>query len=75
MCCVFLQFHFVAYVINEDKQLVEFDGTKAGPWVVAEGVEDDRLMFAVAAEMRRRLAEGEIDQAAASLMALGPPAE
>merc|ERR1711998_765313 len=65
-------FHFVAYVRNADNQLLELDGTKQGPWVVAEGISEEAFMGAVAQEMQRRLTEGEIDPAAASLMAFGP---
>ena len=66
-------FHFVAYVRNGKGQLVELDGTKTGPWVVAEEVTEAGFMVAVASEMKRRLAEGEIDDAAAAMMAIGPP--
>jgi len=68
-------FHFIAYVINDKNQLLEMDGTKQGPWVIAEGVEPDQLLIKVGEEMQRRLADGEIDPEAASMMAIGPPAE
>jgi ubiquitin carboxyl-terminal hydrolase L3 len=63
-------FHFVAYV-KMGNDLVEFDGTKAGPWVCKEGV--DELMPAVGEEVKRRIAEGEIDQTEAAVLAIGPP--
>eukprot|EP00658_Telonema_sp_P-2_P007456 TRINITY_DN12780_c0_g1_i5.p1 TRINITY_DN12780_c0_g1~~TRINITY_DN12780_c0_g1_i5.p1 ORF type:complete len:165 (+),score=61.52 TRINITY_DN12780_c0_g1_i5:121-615(+) len=66
-------FHFIAYVRNGKGQLVELDGTKAGPWVIAEGVSEQDFMAAVGAEYNRRIAEGEIDQAGA-VMALGKKA-
>merc|ERR1712216_421172 len=65
-------FNFVAYVRNEKGQVIELDGTKQGPWVVAEGVDEGGLMLAVAKEMQRRLVDGEIDPGAAAVMAVGP---
>merc|ERR1712216_757525 len=52
--------HFVAYVLDAKKRLIELDGTKEGPWVVAEGVEPDGLVAAVGTEMIRRVNDGEI---------------
>jgi len=66
-------FHFVAYVRNEKGQLVEYDGTKAGPWACAEGVEEAGFMVAVANEMKRRVADEEIDGLEMAVMAVGPP--
>ncbi len=66
--------HFVTYVVNSKNQLVELDGTKKGPHVVAEGVQKDGLMIAVAEEIKRKLAEGEVSESM-SLMAIGPPNE
>jgi hypothetical protein len=68
-------FHFVAYALNEDGALVEFDGTKQGPWVVATKEEVDAcggMLNSFGKEMQRRLADGEIDPDAMSAMALGP---
>jgi len=67
-------FHFIAYVRNAKNQLVELDGTKQGPWVIAEDVSVEGFMPAVGAEYNRRLAEAEIDQAGA-VMAVGPAAQ
>jgi len=67
-------FHFIAYIRNSKGQLVELDGTKQGPWVVAENVSEAELMNAVGKEFQRRVTAEEIDAGAASLMALGPPA-
>jgi hypothetical protein len=64
-------FHFIAYVRNAKNQFVELDGTKQGPWVIAEDVAEADFMTAVGKEFNRRLAEGEIDPSA-SVMALGP---
>lgn len=66
-------FHFVAYVRNAEGQLVEYDGTKAGPWVCAENVADGELMVAVASEMQRRVKDEEIDNVEMAVMAIGPP--
>jgi len=40
------------------KQLIEFDGTKKGPLVVAENV--DSITHGAAAELQKRLREGTI---------------
>ena len=32
--------HFVAFIINKDKQLIELDGLKKGPNIIEEGCED-----------------------------------
>lgn len=52
--------HFIAYTINSQKQLVEYDGTKKGPYVVAENCED--VLRGSIAEVQRKLAEGEISE-------------
>jgi len=65
-------FHFVAYIRNEKGQVVELDGTKKGPWVVAENATAENFMELVGKEKDRRVAEGEIDQGAMAVMALGP---
>jgi len=67
-------FHFIAYVRNAKGQLVELDGTKQGPWVIADDVSEDGFMPAVGAEIQRRFAEGEIDPGASASMAIGPVA-
>lgn len=64
-------FHFIAYVINGKGQLIELDGTKVGPLVIAEGVAPEDLLAATGKELIRKCAEGEIDPSFAS-MALGP---
>ena len=60
--------HFVAFVLV-DGNLVELDGTKAGPLIVAEGC-TDCLRGAVAA-VQQRLAAGEYSDRL-SMMALCP---
>ena len=52
--------HYVAFVINDKKQLVELDGTKKGPHVVAENCED--VLRASIAEIQKRLADGDISE-------------
>ncbi|KAI2495116.1 thiol-dependent ubiquitin-specific protease [Fragilaria crotonensis] len=61
--------HYTAFVVlttpgydnnNSTRRLVEFDGTKRGPLVVADNVES--LVHATAAELQRRLQEGEISE-------------
>lgn len=62
--------HYTAFVVltspgcddhdNSNRRLVEFDGTKRGPLVVADNV--DSLVHATAAELQRRLQEGEISE-------------
>ena len=52
--------HFTAFVLNADKQLIEFDGTKRGPFVVAENV--DSVTHGTAAELKRRVADGMISE-------------
>jgi ubiquitin carboxyl-terminal hydrolase L3 len=52
--------HFIAYTINRQKQLVEYDGTKRGPHVVAEGCDD--VLRGSIAEVQRKLAEAEISE-------------
>ena len=50
--------HYTAFVLTPDKQLIEFDGTKKGPLVVAENV--DSVTHGTAAELQKRLREGTI---------------
>eukprot|EP00352_Strombidinopsis_acuminata_P006259 CAMPEP_0176378178 /NCGR_PEP_ID=MMETSP0126-20121128/29419_1 /TAXON_ID=141414 ORGANISM="Strombidinopsis acuminatum, Strain SPMC142" /NCGR_SAMPLE_ID=MMETSP0126 /ASSEMBLY_ACC=CAM_ASM_000229 /LENGTH=230 /DNA_ID=CAMNT_0017740337 /DNA_START=37 /DNA_END=729 /DNA_ORIENTATION=+ len=52
--------HFVAFAVNKNKQLVEFDGTKVGPLVIAENCED--VLMGSIKEIQRRLADGEISE-------------
>jgi ubiquitin carboxyl-terminal hydrolase L3 len=52
--------HFIAFVVNAAGQLVELDGTKQGPHVVAEGCDD--VLRGSIAEIQRRLGEGEISE-------------
>eukprot|EP01052_Picozoa_sp_SAG31_P047162 SAG31_NODE_9319_length_1298_cov_2.141785_1_plen_79_part_00 len=65
-------FHFIAYVLNGKGQLLELDGTKVGPVVIAEGVSPEELLMATGKEFMRKLAAGEIDPDAHACMALGP---
>ena len=46
--------------MNENKQLVELDGTKKGPYVCAEGCED--VLRGSIAEIKKRLEAGEISE-------------
>ena len=55
-----MKHHFIAFVVNSDKQLVELDGTKKGPHIVAEGCED--VLRGTIAEIQKRLAAGEISE-------------
>lgn len=68
-------FHFIAYTVNAKGQLLELDGTKVGPVVIAEGVGEADLLVAVGKEFMRKQGECEIDPDAASVMALGPRAD
>ena len=52
--------HFVAFVVNAKNQLVELDGTKVGPHIVAEDCTD--VLRGTIAEIQRRLAEGDISE-------------
>jgi len=52
--------HFTAFVVNSAGQLVEFDGLKQGPHVIAENCTD--LLRGAVAEIQRRLADGEISE-------------
>ena len=61
--------HFIAFVINENKQLIELDGMKKGPNVIAEGQTD--VLRATIKEIQRRLEAGVItDQL--NMMTLNP---
>ena len=59
--------HFVAFIKNENGQLIELDGTKEGPAVIDENCED--LLKGVASELQRRL-EAEIITESLSMMSL-----
>lgn len=59
--------HFVAFVKGTNNQLIELDGTKAGPAIIEENCED--LLKGVATEIKRRLADGKISESL-SLIAL-----
>lgn len=50
--------HFVAFILDDQNRLIELDGTKAGPVVVAEGCVD--VLRGTIAEIQRRLAANEI---------------
>jgi ubiquitin carboxyl-terminal hydrolase L3 len=52
--------HFTAFVLTSDKKLIELDGTKQGPLVVAENVES--LVHGTAQELKKRLEEGQISE-------------
>ena len=52
--------HFTAFVVNAKGQLIELDGTKKGPLVVAESCTD--VLRGSVAEIQRRLAAGEISE-------------
>ena len=69
-----MKHHFICYVVNAKDELLELDGTKAGPLVVKTGVKKEDLMLACAGEIQRKLADGEISERL-SLMCIGPPGE
>lgn len=52
--------HFVAFVVNSAGQLIELDGTKQGPHVIAEACTD--VLRGSAAEIQRRITAGEISE-------------
>ena len=52
--------HFTAFIVNANKQLVEFDGMKQGPHVIKEDCTD--CLKDAAAEIQRRLQAGEISE-------------
>lgn len=52
--------HYVAFVVNARGQLVELDGTKPGPQMVAENCQD--LLRGSIAEVQKRLANGEVSE-------------
>lgn len=52
--------HFTAFVVNTAGQLIELDGMKAGPHVIAEVCSD--VMRGAVAEIQRRLAAAEISE-------------
>ena len=55
-----MKHHFVAYVVNKDKELIELDGTKKGPVVVEENVDD--VLRASIKEIKKKLENGEISE-------------
>lgn len=63
--------HFVAFVVNKDKQLVELDGTKKGPLVIEEGCQD--VLRASIKEIQKRLGAGDISESL-SMMTLNAAA-
>jgi ubiquitin carboxyl-terminal hydrolase L3 len=52
--------HYVAFVVNAGGQLVELDGTKPGPQMVAENCQD--LLRGSIAEVQKRLTNGEVSE-------------
>lgn len=52
--------HYVAFIVNAQGQLVELDGTKLGPHLVAENCTD--LLRGSIAEVQDRLAKGEVSE-------------
>jgi len=52
--------HFIAFVVDSQGRLLELDGTKVGPVVIAESCED--VLRGAAAEIRSRLASGAISE-------------
>ena len=55
-----MKHHFIAYTINKKGQLIELDGTKAGPVVIAEKSED--VLTDAVTEIKRRLDAKEISE-------------
>ena len=54
-----MKHHFVAYVLNNEKKLVELDGTKAGPVILGEC--GDVLRGSIQ-EIKGKLERGEISE-------------
>ena len=52
--------HFIAYVVNKRGQLLELDGTKKGPVVIAENCAD--VLTGAVTEIKRRLDDKEISE-------------
>ena len=52
--------HFTAFVVNSAGQLIELDGCKKGPLVIAEGCQD--VLRGAVAEIQRRLADGAVSE-------------
>ena len=52
--------HFIAYVVNKKGQLLELDGTKKGPVVIAENCAD--VLLGAVTEIQRRLNDKEISE-------------
>ena len=61
------EYHFIAFVKGPNGELVECDGTKDGPSIIAESCDD--LLKGVTEEIRRRLYDGFISDKL-NLMAL-----
>ena len=57
--------HFVAFVKNAKGQLVELDGTKQGPHVVADACED--LLRDSIKELQKRIEDKDISESLAVL--------
>lgn len=53
-----IKHHFTAFVVNGSGQLIELDGCKQGPLVIAEQCED--VLRGAVAEIQKRLADGDI---------------
>ena len=62
-----VMYHFIAFVRTPEGDLVELDGTKAGPAVIQTGCEN--LLESAIKEVKRRL-EGEHISERINLMAL-----
>ena len=61
--------HYVAFVVDKNKRLIELDGCKKGPLVIKEGCQD--VLLDSVAEIQRKLAAGEISDSL-SCIALAP---
>merc|ERR1719152_74314 len=55
-----VNYHFTAFVINSSGHLIELDGTKQGPLLIAENCSD--VLKGTVTEVQRRLADGEISE-------------
>ena len=53
--------HFIAFIVNENKQLIELDGLKKGPHIIEEGCED--VLRGSIKEIQKRLAAKDISEA------------
>ena len=52
--------HFHTFIINKDKQLLELDGGKNGPQIIAENQSD--VLRGTIAEIMRRISVGDITE-------------